>query len=769
MRLLRYCHHNNGCGYLSLAAYIAILFVAQQTTLVEAATASLQNLAPNQAINLGPYPCTGPEPFPKCQNITDFSSMVYDAKRQQIVMFGGGHAATFTDTVARLDLNSLSWSELYPHTPCAAMDKANHDVVNGAWLAGGAGPYPRPTSRHSYDMLAIVNDELVLLAGEQPSNGTCAPQGLITKLSHTAIAHYDLNNNSWQFTQTPTFKFFPGTAVDPVTQEIVLISQREIAVYNPRTRTKRQLASVSLAAGIENSLVYYPPLDAFYYFARRGKEVHSKVFKAQPIRSADDTHIIDIIIEPVATTGQASPNRRGYAYDSQQHLIGGGIADNRFYVFDPMSNHWQSRYILGGSPIETAHHALVFDPVNNIYIFIAKHHDTWAFRYSSEQQAGLDTNKASSATATTALGGTVRVGPGQQFSRPSDIAKLVADGTVIEIVAGVYQDDVAVWRANDLTLRGVGGKAHLQMTGRIGLQSGNDQKNGKAIWVIAGNNVTVENIEFSGAKVSDRNGAGIRAEGADLIVRDCYFHHNENGILGGQGSIVIEHSEFAYNGYGDGRSHNVYISKPIKELIFRFNYSHHANIGHNLKTRAAVNYILYNRLIDEAEGRSSYALDIPNGGLSYVMGNVLQQNQDTDNWVLLRYGAERDRNPQQQLYAINNTLVNDRNGGRFISISDDTSAYIINNAYLGSGDFLEGGNEDDVLSHNLKLEDNEIVARGAYDYQLRSNSRAINGGTIPRSDDGDTLIPTLQYVHPLAKKQRSDDGSLDVGAFEFQP
>ena len=183
-----------------------------------AATPSLQNLGPNQAVNLGPYPCSGPEPFPKCQNITDFSGMVYDAKRHQIVMFGGGHASTFTDTVARFDLISLSWSELYPHTPCASMNKANHDASQGAWLAGEAGPYPRPTSRHSYDLLAIVADELILLAGEQSSSGTCAPQGLITKLSQTAIAHYDLDHSAWQFAAAPTFKFFPGSDVDPVTQ-----------------------------------------------------------------------------------------------------------------------------------------------------------------------------------------------------------------------------------------------------------------------------------------------------------------------------------------------------------------------------------------------------------------------------------------------------------------------------------------------------------------------------------------------------------------------
>jgi hypothetical protein len=54
---------------------------------------------------------------------------------------------------------------------------------------------------------------------------------------------------------------------------------------------------------------------------------------------------------------------------------------------------------------------------------------------------------------------------------------------------------------------------------------------GKGIWVISGNDTVVENIEFSGAAVPDANGAGIRFEGVNLTVRNCYFHHNQNGIL----------------------------------------------------------------------------------------------------------------------------------------------------------------------------------------------------------------------------------------------
>jgi hypothetical protein len=82
--------------------------------------------------------------------------------------------------------------------------------------------------------------------------------------------------------------------------------------------------------------------------------------------------------------------------------------------------------------------------------------------------------------------------------------------------------------------------------------------------VIAGNDTRIENIEFSGARVPDQNGAGIRQEGANLNLVHCYFHDNQEGILAGEdpaSRIVIDSSVFARNGAGDGYSHNIYINR----------------------------------------------------------------------------------------------------------------------------------------------------------------------------------------------------------------
>ena len=148
------------------------------------------------------------------------------------------------------------------------------------------------------------------------------------------------------------------------------------------------------------------------------------------------------------------------------------------------------------------------------------------------------------------------VGPGQSYATPCAAIAAASDGDTIQIdAAGSYNGDVCAWTKNALILRGINGRPHID--------AANQNAQGKAIWVISGNDTVVDNIELSGCHVPDANGAGIRQEGVNLTVRHAYFHDNENGILAGDKSgstIIIESSEFVHNGAGDGKSHNLYIN-----------------------------------------------------------------------------------------------------------------------------------------------------------------------------------------------------------------
>lgn len=364
----------------------------------------------------------------------------------------------------------------------------------------------------------------------------------------------------------------------------------------------------------------------------------------------------------------------------------------------------------------------------------------------------------------------LRVGAIRQIKTIQSASLIAKDGDVIEIDAGIYQDDIAVWRQNNIVLRGVGGRPHLKATRIIPFTAGNDQENGMGIWVTRGKNIRVENIEFSGAAVPDLNGAGIRVNSSDITICNSYFHDNENGILGGDGHIIVEYSEFDNNGLGEyGKTHNMYISTGTPKFTLRYSYSHHANIGHNVKSRAYENHIIYNRIMDEAEGDASYAIDLPNGGLSYVIGNVIQQGPFTDNSTMVAYGAEGLKNPVNQLYMVNNTLVNDRGSGTFISAAGGTEvAKIVNNLFVGSGTIFSGMAGD--LVTNLASNTPGFANRAKFDYRLTASSvSAIDKGSFPGVAGNYELTPRYQYLHISNGELRPADGALDIGAYEYSP
>ncbi|MFO0649274.1 MAG: right-handed parallel beta-helix repeat-containing protein [Polyangiales bacterium] len=368
---------------------------------------------------------------------------------------------------------------------------------------------------------------------------------------------------------------------------------------------------------------------------------------------------------------------------------------------------------------------------------------------------------AASLSPFAAWGVTLTVGPGRMYATPSAASAAAHDGDVIEIAAGTYRD-ITIWRAQNLTIRGVGGIAHLDAAGLT-------IPNGKAIWVIQGRGYTIERIEFSGARVPDRNGAGIRQEAAGLTVRDCYFHDNENGILTGADTtsdIVIETTEFARNGAGDGYSHNMYIGN-VRSFTLRGCYTHDASVGHLVKSRAQTNYLLYNRITGEA-GTSSYEVDLPNGGLAVLVGNVIEQGTATQNPFMVTFAEEGASNPTQRFYMVNNTLVNNRAGGTYVRLSGTPTAAITNNLYLGAGTQLTGAA---TSSHNLTAMSAWFVDAARFDLHLTATAGAIDMGVDPGAmpaGSTEALLPASQYAHPHGLVARAIAGAaLDVGAFEF--
>jgi hypothetical protein len=283
------------------------------------------------------------------------------------------------------------------------------------------------------------------------------------------------------------------------------------------------------------------------------------------------------------------------------------------------------------------------------------------------------------------------VGPGKDFSTIAAAVAAAQNGDIIKVQAGTYINDYVSINKN-ITLQAVDGMVKMISTGLI--------PNGKAI-VITNGNITINNFAFYGAQVTNRNGAGIRYERGNLVLNNCHFYHNENGLLSASditGSIKINHSEFGYNGYGDGYTHNLYVGH-IADLTIDRSYFHDANVGHEIKSRSLRTTLKNSRIFDR-NSTASYSINLPNGGEVGIQNNEIEQGPNSQNFVIISYGEEGNLNPGTNFVVSNNTIVNHKlESPLAVRNSTTATAQIIENEFFGltsnqvaSGPNVQSGN-----------------------------------------------------------------------------
>jgi len=372
--------------------------------------------------------------------------------------------------------------------------------------------------------------------------------------------------------------------------------------------------------------------------------------------------------------------------------------------------------------------------------------------------------------ALSASAATLSVGAGKTYATPCKAFAAAKSGDIVEIAGNAtYSGDVCAIRTSKLTIRGVNGRPKIDAAGRNAL--------GKGTWVISGNDIVVENVEMFGAKVPDQNGAALRLEGTNFTLRSSFLHDNENGILSGanvNSKVVIEYSEFGRNGYGTGYTHNLYIGS-VGSLTFRYNYSHDAHVGHNLKSRARINTIAYNRFSSlkagetgsTAAGKPSYEIDLPNAGTSYVIGNVIQQPSSNSNPTLLAYGEEGASNPGHDLYVVNNTFLNDNSSsGTFVMVGSAVSKKVLlqNNIFGGTGALTNQTGA--VEKTNYRALAPGFVNRAAWDLRPLASALVVNAGSTVGTANGVALKPVAEYKHVASSGTRKLVKTIDIGAYE---
>ncbi len=247
------------------------------------------------------------------------------------------------------------------------------------------------------------------------------------------------------------------------------------------------------------------------------------------------------------------------------------------------------------------------------------------------------------------------VGAGQSYSTIVAAVAASKDGDTVQVQAGTYANDFATINTK-ITIEGVGGMVNLVATV--------PPPDGKAYFT-TNTDVTLDHLAFSGVQVADQNGAGIRYQGGNLTVTNCYFHDNQDGILGtpgvaGTGTVTIRNSEFAHNGAGDGYSHNIYIG-DVASLVIDNSYFHDAVVGHEIKSRAESTTITNSRIQDGPSGTASYSIDLPNGGAAVIQNNTIEKGPSAENPAIIAYGEEGNLRLNSSLTVTGNTILNDLN------------------------------------------------------------------------------------------------------------
>jgi hypothetical protein len=246
------------------------------------------------------------------------------------------------------------------------------------------------------------------------------------------------------------------------------------------------------------------------------------------------------------------------------------------------------------------------------------------------------------------------------------------------------------------------------------LQADGAHAEGKAIWVVRDGEISIENIAFRGARVPDHNGAGIRFERGHLVLLDCAFTDNQNGLLTSNhpdAELDIHRCHFSAAPVNPGAlPHLLYVGR-IARLHLQDSVLEQGRIGHLLKSRARQNVITGNRFDDGRTGQASYEVDLPNGGQVLLEGNTLVQSPLTENPVMLSYGAEGQPWPDSQLTVRGNTFINRRaQGGVFVRVWTDrlppgTSVRCEHNQLLGTGDLALGRDGQSVGDRRGALPD----------------------------------------------------------------
>ncbi len=365
----------------------------------------LRGIEPNHALDLGVYDCTtfealGGHALPNCATITDYGGMVYDASGYRMLVWGGGHAATYRDDVEVFDLATLQWAPDGPPTPCEELVLDNIDFDRARWISSN-----HPISRHAYDLLVVAPErrELWMLARMQGRGRGChnlppvdEDAGSPYVLGVGRMTAYDFDTKTWRYTDVESVSFQTGAEYDPVSGRILLVNRRKLRWLDPETGIAEDLVELderAIDSGRGVSLVYHQGLDRFYVIMAVPRRPDAGgIWEIRLDRDDPTNSTVTKLDIPMPDPKPEKDD--AWAYDAANDLIVGGVTDGWVFAFDPRTGNWyrQQAVVDADDPelrIGTViSKTLAYDPVDGVIVFRARASGqpihTWAYRWGGE-------------------------------------------------------------------------------------------------------------------------------------------------------------------------------------------------------------------------------------------------------------------------------------------------------------------------------------------------------------------------------------------------
>ncbi len=317
---------------------------------------------------------------------------------------------------------------------------------------------------------------------------------------------------------------------------------------------------------------------------------------------------------------------------------------------------------------------------------------------------------------------------------------------------------------------------------------------GRGCWQVTGQNYQISGIAFSHCHsvATPGSAAGLRYYGGakGLIISDCLFSYNDNGLTGGDADTeaTAQFCELDHNGNlaASPPTHNIYIYGG--KFALRYSYSHEATQGLDLHCRSPNATIEYNWFARAASTEIQFdSPDDPPPG-QYVRqilfrGNVLVQAASPGNSYKLITLYNDEGNTESIVFdAINNTMVGNGGNTGFVQLADSgttsITARLSNNLIFGTKSIYKNDTANGTISgaNNWLVTGTPAVGltgsvfgvdpgfTGGGEYTIKPTSPCV--GKAAQSVTGG--LPAFEYYKDemIARQYRVRSSALDIGAFE---